>query len=466
MLNLHFILWGLWFALVASSAVLAPRRPQANACYPILVLASLLQSLLAAWGILWGGDPQGSLLTLLIAFLVGVVATYSKNYLAGNPRQGHFFGWLSAAWICVSQLAQAQHLLLLGLAWTGASLCLHQLIALDPRRSRALAAARSKFRLARLADCLLMVCLALLLEAFHTLDLHQIQVQLASRAHLSGSLHLAACLLVMVAIIKTGQIPFHGWLVQVMEAPTPVSALLHAGIVNIGGFMLIRMGALLDMSEPARLLLVGWGGATALLACLVAGSRSSLKVSLAWSTCAQMGFMLGECGLGAYTLATLHLLAHSLYKAYCFLNAGDQVLRYRRKELVGNSPWLPSNPLLWLGPLIFCGGATLAYPDLGAWSIGLLPLWLRSVSNIRWLLGGILIAALYATEHWLFAALVPSSPASQACQLLAGAYLVLLLGIQATLSLWPQGRPARWLGQRILGAHPLSGWFHRNRKES
>ena len=140
-------------------------------------------------------------------------------------------------------------------------------------------------------------------------------------------------LIVMSALLKCAQLPVHGWLIQVMEAPTPVSALLHAGIVNLGGFLLIRLSPLVSDVPGAQTLLVVVGSITAAVAALVMMTRISVKVMLAWSTCAQMGFMLMQCGLGAYDLALLHLVAHSLYKAHAFLAAGGAVEQARLKAL-------------------------------------------------------------------------------------------------------------------------------------
>ena len=136
------------------------------------------------------------------------------------------------------------------------------------------------------------------------------------------SIHIAALLLAISAIIKCAQLPLHGWLIQVMEAPTPVSALLHAGVVNLGGFMLIRLASVIYTTQAAQALLVVMGCLTAVVGSLVMSTGISIKVHLAWSTCAQMGFMLVECGLGLYALAFLHLLAHSLYKAHSWVQAG------------------------------------------------------------------------------------------------------------------------------------------------
>jgi NAD(P)H-quinone oxidoreductase subunit 5 len=120
-----------------------------------------------------------------------------------------------------------------------------------------------------------------------------------------------------------------------MEAPTPVSALLHAGVVNIGGFVMIRLAPFMAHAPLAQALLVIIGMTTAVVAALVMTTRVTIKVTLAWSTCAQMGFMLVECGLGLWHLALLHLVAHSLYKAHAFLSSGTAVDVWRVRAIVG-----------------------------------------------------------------------------------------------------------------------------------
>ncbi|MBS0244794.1 MAG: hypothetical protein JSS20_21700, partial [Proteobacteria bacterium] len=117
--------------------------------------------------------------------------------------------------------------------------------------------------------------------------------------------------------------PLHGWLIEVMETPTPVSALLHAGIINAGGFLILRLADVLLLSTPALVFLAIVGGATALFGSLVMLTQTSVKVQLAYSTVAQMGFMLLQCGLGAFPSALLHIVAHSLYKAHAFLSSGS-----------------------------------------------------------------------------------------------------------------------------------------------
>ena len=134
-------------------------------------------------------------------------------------------------------------------------------------------------------------------------------------------------LLAVAALLKSAQFPVHGWLTEVMEAPTPVSALLHAGVINAGGFLLIRFADVLVQSPGVLAALVMIGGFTALFGGLVMLTQSAVKTSLAWSTIAQMGFMTMQCGLALFPLALLHIVAHSLYKAHAFLSSGGAVER-------------------------------------------------------------------------------------------------------------------------------------------
>ena len=112
-----------------------------------------------------------------------------------------------------------------------------------------------------------------------------------------------------------------------METPTPVSALLHAGVINAGGFLLIRFADVMLLAPGVCAALVVVGGFTALFGSLVMLTQSAVKTSLAWSTVAQMGFMIFECGLALFPVALLHILAHSLYKAHSFLTSGGAVER-------------------------------------------------------------------------------------------------------------------------------------------
>jgi NAD(P)H-quinone oxidoreductase subunit 5 len=108
-----------------------------------------------------------------------------------------------------------------------------------------------------------------------------------------------------------------------MESPTPVSALMHAGIINAGGALLLRLSPLIVQVPSALLVLVAAGTLTAVLGLLCMWAQVKVKRTLAWSTVSQMGFMMVQCGLGAFAAAMLHIVAHGCYKAWSFLRSGD-----------------------------------------------------------------------------------------------------------------------------------------------
>jgi NAD(P)H-quinone oxidoreductase subunit 5 len=223
-------------------------------------------------------------------------------------------------------------------AWIATSLALHRLLLFYPERPKAVAAARKKFVTARLGDVALAAAAFLLVRAFGTADIGAMLAAAAEPAFAGGAGVTAACVLIAVAaLLKSAQFPTHGWLIEVMETPTPVSALLHAGIVNAGGFLVLRFADVVVNSPAALMLLMAVGAVTAVFGCLVMLCQTSAKVSLAYSTVAQMGFMLLQCGLGAFPVALVHIVAHSLYKAHAFLSAGGAAESAPQGRMLANA---------------------------------------------------------------------------------------------------------------------------------
>jgi NAD(P)H-quinone oxidoreductase subunit 5 len=288
-------------------------------------------------------DRLTSVLLVLSTFLFAVVCSYSKRYMTGDPGQSRFTIWLCLTGTCVFALVLAQNLLLFALAWCGTSLSLHQLLRFYGDRPGALLAARKKFLISRLGDATLLAALILTHAEFSTWDFQKIFVaaahlRAAGPENLPVSVSWIAGLLVFAALLKSAQFPFHSWLPDTMETPTPVSALMHAGIINAGGILVIRLSPLISLSDAALLILCLTGSFTALFASTVMLTQSSVKRCLAFSTVGQMGFMMLECGLGAFHLALLHLVAHSLYKAHAFLSSGSVVLERPVAEQSSVSP--------------------------------------------------------------------------------------------------------------------------------
>ncbi|BDX04786.1 NADH dehydrogenase subunit L [Planctobacterium marinum] len=299
----------------------------------------------ASHGALFKFTTVNSIILPLVMFIAMIILRFSHNYLSAEACYPRFFRWMMLTLTAVSVTLLTNHLVIFLLSWVAISLCLHKLLTLYPERPRAILAAHKKFILARLAELCLLGAFALLYMAHQTLFIDELLTNIGTgSAYLE---HTAAVLIALAALIKCAQLPVHGWLIKVVEAPTPVSALLHAGIINLGGYLLILFSPLIEFSAYGRWTLLVIAGISTLLASLILLTRVSVKVRLAWSTSAQMGLMLIECALGLYSLALLHLVAHSLYKAFAFLNSGNAVNEQLQQELSGKlrAParyWLPA----------------------------------------------------------------------------------------------------------------------------
>lgn len=269
-------------------------------------------------------DAVGAVMLLLVSFIGWIVVRYSATYMDGEARQGPFTGWLCLTLAAVMLLVTSGNIAQFALAWIGTSLSLHKLLLHYPDRIAAQRAARKKWVTARLGDVAMLVAMILLFNAYGTGDLAAI-LEAARAGQDAGLATWIAAALALAAILKSAQFPMHGWLTEVMETPTPVSALLHAGVINAGGFLLIRFADVMLLSPGVLAVLVMLGGFTALFGGLVMLTQSAVKTSLAWSTVAQMGFMILQCGLALFPLALLHIVAHSLYKAHAFLASGGAV---------------------------------------------------------------------------------------------------------------------------------------------
>jgi len=299
-------------------------------------------------------DAVSAVMGILVSFLGWVVLRFSRNYLRGDAAQSRFFSWMSLTLAAVLLLVLSDHLLVLLGAWIATSLCLHRLLLHYPRRAGAVFAARKKFVFSRLGDGCLLVAAVLLYQSYGTWDLENLFNQVAT-GH-TANLPVIGYFLVACAALKSAQFPFHSWLPDTMETPTPVSAFMHAGIINAGGFLMIRLSPLLVHSPGALLLLALLGAFTAAFGAIVMLAQPSVKRALAYSTIAQMGFMMMQCGLGAFGLALLHIVAHSLYKAHAFLTAGSTIGAPPRAAIPLRTPALTLGVLG--GGLLVAGSAT------------------------------------------------------------------------------------------------------------
>lgn len=268
-------------------------------------------------------DGVSGLMFLLVSFVGLVVCRFSIRYLNGDPQQGGYFAWLGFTLGAVSLLVLAGNLVLFFAAWVMTSFGLHHLLLHYKERPWARRAAWTKFAISRIGDVFLLTALVLVYFEFGSYHLADILAQAREITDPSWTLSFIGWFLMLGAVTKSAQFPVHFWLPETMEAPTPVSALMHAGIVNAGGYLLVRWSPVVVHSPAAMGTLAVIGGFTAVFAGLVMMTQANVKRALGYSTVAQMGFMMLQCGLGVFSAAMLHIIAHSLYKAHAFLRTGD-----------------------------------------------------------------------------------------------------------------------------------------------
>lgn len=401
-----------WLSGIATGAALL-------ALATILVLGPAAGPLSAAG--LAHGLP-GAWVAVVVQLLGAVIGAFSARYLEGERAQQKYVLALAGVLAAVHVLLLANHWLILIPAWVLVGLALQVLLCFYPDRPFALLAAHKKRLADRVADALLVTAAAMAWLEVGSGSFSELKGYLAAN-EATLLLQAGAVCLVVAVILRTALLPVHGWLIQVMEAPTPVSALLHAGVVNLGAFVLIQLAPLVEAAPLARGLLVVAGLGTAALAGMVMLTRVSIKVRLAWSTVAQMGFMLMQCGLGLYTLALLHLLGHSLYKAHAFLASSSAVRMSKLQALrlpATLAPWsLPCAPLV-AGVIIFAvhalGGA-LTQAGTAPW-----PWWWSAVLALAW-----------APLLWQSAP-TQAATAARVGQMIAGLVLVAGLSVLASLA--------------------------------
>lgn len=360
-------------------------------------------------------DQLTVLLLLLVTGVSGVVHVYSSRYMIGDPRYNRFCAVIALFTFSMVALVMSGNLLMLLISWEVMGLCSYLLIAHWSERPAACAAATKAFLVNAVADIGFSFGIILTFVTFGTLDIQTILAQADSMKDqtinmagwLGWDMHVNPVTLIPLlffigAMGKSAQIPFHVWLPFAMEAPTPVSALIHAAtMVNAGPFLLVRLSPLIVLSPIAMTAIVIIGAATAVFAGMVSLTQSDIKKILAYSTISQIGFMIMACGLGAFVVAIFHLLAHGCYKAFFFLSTGNalqsvQAARGHHGEvhpasrdmwpLYGGAFLLACLPpfILFSGSYEALWGVTgFASATVGFWIIGLLTVFVSSIYLFR-----------------------------------------------------------------------------------
>ena len=273
-----------------------------------------------------------ALLGLLTTGVGLVVQSFAGRNLQGDLFARRFFVLASLLTAATTSVAFAATLGLLCAAWIVAGLALAALVTHRATWQPARRSSRRTLRSLWIGDGALLAATLLTIVSVGEIDLRSPagaaeELADASIAVLGGNvLWVVAVLLTVAGISRSALVPVHQWLPSTIAAPTPVSALLHAGVVNGAGMLLVRLAPVFGSSAVATHVAFAAGAVTTCYATTVMLVRSDVKGNLAWSTAGQMGFMTVQVAIGAFPAALLHIIGHGMYKAALFLRAGSAVM--------------------------------------------------------------------------------------------------------------------------------------------
>ncbi len=288
----------------------------------------------------WGSllfDPLSVLMGLLIAGISLLVRIYSIRYMAEEAGYGRFFVLLDLMTAALLIMVAAGDLITLLISWHLIGVLLYFLLGQDTRSKTAYRYGFWTFITYRFGDLPLLLAAAVLFHTFQTWSLPEIFAAIADNPDTKTFFDLPVSevvgyLIALSAFARSAQFLLHTWLPYTMDGPTPVSALMHAGIVNAGGFLINRFAPVFAYTDNVLHWVFIVGLFTAVIGSALMLSQHDIKKSLGYSTMGQMGFMIMECGVGAFSLAIFHLIAHGLFKGTLFLSAGGIIGEARHDD--------------------------------------------------------------------------------------------------------------------------------------
>ncbi|MER6825381.1 NADH-quinone oxidoreductase subunit L [Streptosporangium sp. NPDC000563] len=276
-------------------------------------------------------DPLSISFALLITGVGSLIHIYSIGYMSHDQDRRRFFAYLNLFVAAMLLLVLADNYVALFIGWEGVGLASYLLIGFWQFKPSAAAAAKKAFIVNRVGDFGLLIAIFTIFTTFGTVAFGELSGQTVDGALQSGgvsqgTITAIGLLLLLGACGKSAQLPLQSWLLDAMEGPTPVSALIHAAtMVTAGVYLVVRSGAFFEAAPTAQLVVTIVGVATLLAGAIIGCAKDDIKKGLAGSTMSQIGYMMLGAGLGpvGYAFAIAHLIGHGFFKANMFLGAGS-----------------------------------------------------------------------------------------------------------------------------------------------
>ncbi|MBR8463222.1 NADH-quinone oxidoreductase subunit L [Campylobacter sp. faydin G-24] len=267
-------------------------------------------------------DAVSAVMMCVVSVVSSVVHIYSVGYMSKDSGYNRYFSYLGLFVFCMMFLVMSDNFVGLFIGWEGVGLSSWLLIGFWYKKFSANVAANEAFIMNRIADLGMLIGIFWIFSEFNTLKFNEIFSSVSTVSQ--TSLNFIAIFLFIGAMGKSAQFPFHTWLANAMEGPTPVSALIHAAtMVTAGVYLVIRANAIFSLTPDISLFISYLGAFVAIFAASIALVHTDLKKIIAYSTLSQLGYMFVAAGLGAYIVALFHLFTHAFFKSLLFLGAGN-----------------------------------------------------------------------------------------------------------------------------------------------
>ncbi|MHB8189058.1 MAG: NADH-quinone oxidoreductase subunit L [Ferrimicrobium sp.] len=269
-------------------------------------------------------DPLSVVMILFVTGVASLIHIYSIGYMKNDPRYHVFFVYLNLFVFSMIVLVTANNFALTFLGWEGVGACSYWLISFWFERPSAASAGKKAFIVNRMGDVGFLIGSFLVFTNLHSLSFSQVLP--AAHQLSSGTAEAIALCFFLAAAGKSAQLPLFVWLLDAMEGPTPVSALIHAAtMVTAGVYLMARLSPILALAPVAQTTIAVIGVATAFVAAMAATSQHDIKKIVAYSTVSQLGYMMLGIGTGAYVAAIFLMVTHAFYKALIFLSSGSVI---------------------------------------------------------------------------------------------------------------------------------------------
>jgi NAD(P)H-quinone oxidoreductase subunit 5 len=408
-------------------------------------------------------------LVLLVSF---IVHRFSLRYMYGDRLYKRFFLLLSAFTLTALVMVLADNLFLFWGAWSFSNLFLVLLMVHKKEWVAAKNSGLLAFHTLAIGSLCLLIAF-IILSVIYSSSSISILTQLFSPDH--SLLSLSAFIILIGGLAQSGLFPFHRWLISSLNSPTPVSALMHAGLVNGGGILIVKFAPLMMLYPGLLTLLFLVGAVSAVLGTIWKLMQHDIKKMLACSTMAQMGFMMMQCGLGLFAAAIAHLCWHGLFKAYLFLNSGSAVKQKRTQisskaspimlliSLVGGLVAMTSFALVTHKPIAVNEATSFVLFFALIAGAQLMLTWLQGSQTVLNLIGGLIMTMfaglIYGASIQLIQLLIPGITTLQASQpslihwttmaFFGALWASFNLGIHQTIS---QSKPGCWLYMSLFNS--------------